>query len=94
MNHFHPQFPASAEWAAMLEADLGPWLASAIDLGDDVLKVGSGLTTDLLRRRTIQITCVEVDEPLAPVLSDRLFGTTVEVIHGDATNSRPIGSQR
>jgi SAM-dependent methyltransferase len=88
MNEFHFQFLASPEWAAMLEADLLPWI-SGVDLGDDVLEVGPGpgLTTDLLRKRTPRLTCVEVDEALAEGLTKRLLGTNVEVIHADAVNS-------
>jgi len=87
MNKSHLEFLASPEWAAMLQSDLLPWLSTAADLGDDVLEVGPGpgLTTDLLRSRTARVTCVEIDEPLATALTDRLVGTNVEVIHGDAT---------
>jgi SAM-dependent methyltransferase len=89
VNEFHLQFLASPEWAAMLEADLVPWLAEIAPLGDDVLEVGPGpgLTTDLLRQRTARLTCVEIDRALATGLSDRLEGTNVRVIHGDATNT-------
>ncbi len=87
MNKSHLQFLASPEWAAMLRADLLPWLSTAAHLGDDVLEVGPGpgLTTDLLRTRTARLTCVEIDEALAEALAHRLVGTNVEVIHGDAT---------
>jgi SAM-dependent methyltransferase len=56
------------------------------DLGDDVLEVGPGpgLTTDLLRHRVAKVTAVELDDALASALADRLAGTNVEVIHGDA----------
>jgi SAM-dependent methyltransferase len=71
----------------MLQADLLPWLRTAPDLGNDVLEIGPGpgLTSDLLRTRTAQLTCVEIDAPLAQALAERLAGTNVEVIHGDAT---------
>jgi SAM-dependent methyltransferase len=87
VNEGHLQFLASPEWAAMLEDDLLPWILSVGDLGDDVLEVGPGpgLTTDLLRRRVATVTAVEVDDDLAAKLADRLEGTNVAVIHGDAT---------
>ena len=54
-------------------------------LGDDVLEVGPGpgLTTDILRERTAQVTAVEIDRELAGALAERLAGTAVTVIEGD-----------
>jgi SAM-dependent methyltransferase len=51
MNKRHIEVLSSPRWAAMLERDLLPWVASVTDLGDDVLEVGPGpgLTTELLR---------------------------------------------
>ena len=89
MNKGHLQFLASPEWAQMLETELLPWLVGVADLGDDVLEIGPGpgLTTDLLRHRTVNLTAVEADGPLAAALAARLSGTNVEVIHADATES-------
>ena len=89
MNKGHLQFLASPQWAEMLEAELLPWLVGVADLGDDVLEIGPGpgLTTDLLRHRTVKLTAVEADGPLAAALAARLTGTNVEVIHADATQS-------
>jgi SAM-dependent methyltransferase len=86
MNEGHLQFLASPEWAKMLETDLLPWVVSVGDLGDDVLEIGPGpgLTTDLLRQRTKAVTAVEVDATLAEALAQRLAGTNVKVICGDA----------
>jgi ubiquinone/menaquinone biosynthesis C-methylase UbiE len=42
------------------------------------------LTTDILRRRCPRVTAVELDEALAASLADRLAGTNVAVIGGDA----------
>ena len=71
----------------MLESDLLPWVEAAGDLGDDVLEIGPGpgLTTDLLRERVPRLTAVEVDPVLAEPLQQRLAGTNVEVVCGDAT---------
>jgi len=89
MNEGHLQFLASPEWARMLETDLLPWIESAGDLGDDVLEIGPGpgLTTDLLRARVDHVTAVEIDVDLAAKLQQRLAGTNVDVICGDATEA-------
>jgi SAM-dependent methyltransferase len=73
----------------MLEADLLPWVVSVGNLGDDVLEIGPGpgLTTDLLRQRAGHVTAVEVDRGLASQLADRLAGTNVTIIEGDATDT-------
>lgn len=90
MNEAHLEFLASDDWAGILEADLLPWLEEVADLGDHVLEVGPGpgLTTDLLRDRAAKVTAVEIDPALAESLSRRLAGTNVEVIEGDASDTR------
>jgi SAM-dependent methyltransferase len=89
MNEGHLQFLASPEWAQMLKTDLLPWVLSVGDLGGDVLEIGPGpgLTTDLLRQHAADVTAVEVDVELADALTERLAGTNVTVICGDATES-------
>ena len=89
MNRTHIEFLSSPRWAEMLEADLLPWVVSVGNLGDDVLEIGPGpgLTTDLLRQRAGHVTAVEVDPGLAGQLTDRLAGTNVTVIEGDATDT-------
>src|SRR2546423_15465728 len=89
MNKAHIEFLASPDWARMLETELLPWLVRVADLGDDVLEVGPGpgLTTDLLRTRTAKVTAVELDTQLAAALEERLAGTNVEVICGDASDT-------
>ena len=79
----------------MLETDLLPWIEEAGDLGDDVLEVGPGpgLTTDLLRFRVARVTAIEIDPALASPLTERLEGTNVQVICGDAADSN-LDSER
>jgi len=86
MNEFHLEMLSSPRWAEMLERDLLPWVTTVADLGDDVLEIGPGpgLTTDLLRTRTARLTAVEVDPVLAKRLTQRLAGTNVEVLTGNA----------
>jgi SAM-dependent methyltransferase len=88
MNDAHLKVLASGEWAAMLKTNLVPWLDEHGELGDDVLEIGPGpgLTTDLLRSRTLHLTAVEIDSNLASALAARLQGMNVDVIHGDATH--------
>lgn len=90
MNQLHLDLLASSGWQRYLEGDLLPWVLGALDLGDDVLEIGPGpgLTTDLLRQRTSRLTALEIDDQLAAALAGRLDGTNVEVVHGDATDSR------
>ena len=89
MNQAHLDFLGSPDWAEMLKVDVLPWIEGVTDLGDDVLEVGPGpgLTTDLLRERVAKVTAVELDADLAAALADRLAGTNVEVVHGDASDT-------
>ena len=89
MNEMHLEFLASDGWAKMLETDLLPWIDASGDLGDDVLEIGPGpgLTTDILRTRVPRVTAVELDKDLAAKLVERLAGTNVDVVRGDATKS-------
>jgi SAM-dependent methyltransferase len=89
VNRSHIEFLSSPRWAEMLESDLLPWVLTVGDLGADVLEIGPGpgLTTDLLRHRAERITAVEVDAVLAVQLAERLAGTNVDVVHGDATST-------
>lgn len=87
MNQLHLDYLVSPEWAARLETDLLPWIERVAELGDDVIEIGPGpgLTTDIIRRRTPRVTAVDIDADLAAALRERLAGTNVEVVHGDAT---------
>ncbi len=89
MNRSHIEFLAGPQWARMLETDLLPWIEEAGELGDDVLEIGPGpgLTTDLLRTRVARVTAIEIDPKLADPLKQRLEGTNVEVVCGDAADS-------
>jgi SAM-dependent methyltransferase len=86
VNRSHLEYLASPAWADALRGDLLPWLESSAELGDDVLEIGPGpgLTTDLLRVLTARLTAAEIDPTLAAPLRERLNGTNVEVLEGDA----------
>ncbi len=95
MNKTHLEFLASPQWAEQLKQEALPWIATAGDLGDDVLEIGPGpgVSTDLLRQLTAHVTAVEVDQALADALGDRFGGSNVEVIWGDGADTG-LGSDR
>ena len=95
VNESHLTYLASPEWAETLERELLPWVDAAGDLGDDVLEIGPGpgVTTNLLRQRVRRLTAVEIDPSLGEPLRERLAGTNVEVIVGDATEAGLPGSR-
>ena len=86
MNQLHLDYLVSPEWAKRLETDLLPWIERVAELGDDVIEVGPGpgLTTDIIRQRTARVTAVDIDDDLASALRERMTGTNVDVVHGDA----------
>jgi SAM-dependent methyltransferase len=88
MNTFHRWFCKSSGWKSRLEDEIIPWALRGVDLGPDLLEVGSGpgLTTDILRRRVSTLTAVEIDPRLAESLERRLKGANVRVVHEDATD--------
>ncbi|MGI9430759.1 MAG: class I SAM-dependent methyltransferase [Myxococcota bacterium] len=88
MNRLHRHFCRSAFWRKQLEERLLPWVLGDASLGSDLLEVGPGpgLATDWLRLRAERLTSIEIDEPLAASLEDRMAGTNVDVIRGDATD--------
>jgi SAM-dependent methyltransferase len=77
----------SPEWRAAVRDEIIPWAQATVDLGDDVLEVGPGFgaTTDVFREQVDRLTSVEIDPALATRLADRLAGTNVTVLEGDAT---------
>ena len=87
VNPEHRCACASDEWRAMVRDVILPWALADTDLGDDVIEVGPGYgaTTDVLRERVAHLTAIEIDPELAAGLSDRLTGTNVDVVEGDAT---------
>ncbi len=87
VNEEHLALCSSPEWARFVEDDLLPWVLGGYDLGDDLLEVGPGpgLTTDILRRRTLRVAAAELDSSLAGPLAARLAGSNVAVVRADAT---------
>ena len=92
MKRLHRWYCQSSQWKQKLENKILPWSLGGVDLGDEVLEVGPGLTTDWPRRQTKTITSIEVDSELADTLNHRLAGTNASVQCGDAT-AMPFGDR-
>jgi ubiquinone/menaquinone biosynthesis C-methylase UbiE len=87
MNLIHRWVCGSGRWKKAVETKLLPWALKGVDLGTDVLEIGPGYgaTTEVLRKRAVRLTCLEIDRALADSLSRRTSGTNVMVIQADAT---------
>ncbi len=87
MNLLHRWLCASSCWKQTVETSILPWVLDEIELGPNVLEIGSGpgVTTDILRTRVRSLTCVEIDQGLAASLKHRTAGKNVTVLHEDAT---------
>ncbi|HLZ69148.1 MAG TPA: class I SAM-dependent methyltransferase [Dehalococcoidia bacterium] len=86
MNAFHRWYCRSGRWRRRLYDTILPGLFKDVDLGDDPLEIGPGpgITTDWLRQRVPHLTAIEIDRRLAASLEQRLAGSNVTVIEGDA----------
>lgn len=87
MNQVHLEYCASPEWRQIVEELILPEALRGIDLGPDLVEIGPGpgFTTNVLMARTDRLTAVELDPDLAASLAERLTGTNVDVVTGDAT---------
>jgi SAM-dependent methyltransferase len=81
------EYCASDDWRRLVHETILPTALAGVALGDDALEIGPGpgFTTDILQTKTAHLTAVELDEGLAAGLAERLAGTNVEVVVGDAT---------
>jgi SAM-dependent methyltransferase len=95
MNKRHLELCASAEWAQTVRDDILPWAVGSRDLGDAVLEIGPGpgLTTNVLHQQVPYLTALELDQQLAAALANRLSGSNVTVVRGDAA-ALPFASDR
>ena len=87
MNENHARLCSSPEWAEMIQTELLPSLAGEIKLGGSMLEVGpgAGAATVWLRQKVPHLVALELDATAAHVLENKLGGTDVEVVVGDAT---------
>jgi SAM-dependent methyltransferase len=81
------EFCASEDWRRLVHETILPVALEGVELGDEAIEIGPGpgFTTEILRTRTAHLTAVELDEGLAAGLAERMAGTNVEVVLGDAT---------
>jgi ubiquinone/menaquinone biosynthesis C-methylase UbiE len=90
MNENHATLCPSPEWAAYLQEEVLPSLASQVDLGEHMLEIGPGpgASTEWLAPRVKRLTVIEIEPDAAAKLAERYSGSNVEVVTGDATESR------
>ncbi len=81
------EYCASDDWRQLVHETILPVALRGVELGDAAIEIGPGpgFTTDILRTKTAHLTAVEVDEGLAAGLAERMAGSNVEVVVGDAT---------
>src|SRR5574342_1282871 len=86
MNFIHHHICRSARWQKILKT-IVPWAVEGIEIGPELLEIGPGpgLTTDILRHLSKNVTCVEIDPVSANSLRKRMSGTNVDVHQGDVT---------
>jgi SAM-dependent methyltransferase len=87
MNQAHMEYCASDDWRKVVYETILPLALRDAALGDAAIEIGPGpgFTTDILRTKTAHLTAVELDEGLATSLAERMAGSNVEVVVGDAT---------
>lgn len=87
MNLVHRWYCRSKGWAKVVHEYMMPGVIGDKDLGEHILEIGPGpgLTTDWLRTRVSRVTAIEIDPKLAASLKERIEGTNVTVVEGDAT---------
>jgi SAM-dependent methyltransferase len=81
------EYCASDDWRHLVHERILPVALRDVELGDAAIEIGPGpgFTTDILRTKTAHLTAVELDEGLAAALSERMAGSNVDVVVGDAT---------
>lgn len=86
MNRLHRWFCGSDGWRSLASRRLVPWALEGVDLGAQVLELGSGpgATTTALQALAASLTCVEIDHRLATGLLRRSGGDRLRVIAADA----------
>jgi SAM-dependent methyltransferase len=94
-QHHHHGHGAGEDWHAAVHDVILPEALRGVDLGDDVLEIGPGpgLTTEVLAARAARLTTVELDAAQASALAERLAGTNVDVVEGDAA-ALPFADRR
>ena len=86
MNIVHRWYCKSDMWAKQLTMGM-TYATRDLDLGDSLLEIGPGpgVGTDWFKERVAHVTAIEIDHKLARALSQRMEGTNVTIVEGDAT---------
>ena len=88
MNEAHLRILSSDEWVQTLEEEFLPWLARAGDLGDTYwTRPAAWPDHELVDAASGPPDRRWLDPGLATALADRLGGTNVTVVHGDAAST-------
>jgi ubiquinone/menaquinone biosynthesis C-methylase UbiE len=87
LNLIHRWYCNSDGWAESLQKYVLPWSIGEEDLGDNLLEIGPGpgASTDWLKSKVPAMTAIEIDHKLAEKLRQRMAGSNVTVVEGDAT---------
>ena len=87
VNLIHRWYCKSDSWAKVVQEYMLPNAFKELDLGDNVLEIGPGpgRTTEWIRERVPALTAIEIDHKLAEALKERMAGSNVTVVEGDAT---------
>lgn len=88
MNLIHRYICKSARWEKTLKSTVIPWALEGLELSNKTLEIGPGpgLTTNILRHLTNELTCIEIDPMAVDSLRKKTSGTNVTVQQGDVTN--------
>jgi len=86
VNENHAALCPSPEWAACIQTEVLPSLASDVDLGEKMLEIGPGpgAATEWLRHRVRHLVTLEIDQLAAAKLAAQYTGTNVTVVVGSA----------
>jgi ubiquinone/menaquinone biosynthesis C-methylase UbiE len=86
VNIFHRWYCKSDAWAKQITTGM-TYATQDLDLGDNLLEIGPGpgVGTDVLKERVAHVTAVEIDHKLYRALHQRMEGTNVTIVEGDAT---------
>lgn len=89
MNEKHAALCTSPDWAEFLEEHVLEPLGRRVDLGPDMLEIGSGpgAATRWLRHRVARLVALESDPDAAEQLAGELAGTNVTVTVGDCAST-------
>ncbi|MEV0320503.1 class I SAM-dependent methyltransferase [Streptomyces sp. NPDC050658] len=87
MNRVHRKLCSSEKWAQAVKDRLLPWALDDVELGEDVLEIGSGYGANLrvLVDQVPSLTAVEIDGDTAGLLR-RQWGERARILHADGAD--------